>query len=412
MISKTSKIYIAGHQGMVGSAVWRALKKKEYTNLLGKTSSELDLRNQQAVVDFYKKEQPEIVINSAAKVGGILANNDFPYQFIMENLQIQNNLIDGAHKSDIEKFIFLGSSCIYPKFAPQPLKEEYLLTDSLEPTNEWYAIAKITGVKACQAIRKQYQKDYVSLMPTNLYGYFDNFDLKSSHVLPAMLRKFHEAKLNNHSDVVLWGSGTPMREFLFVDDMADAVIFVIENNMPQYLYNIGSGKDIRIKELAEIIQRITGHKGEIIWDSSKPDGTPRKLMNISKMKELGWEYSTDLEVGVKQTYAWFLENIENLKKVKVNTIRLDTWYKSIKNLNLIDFLWIDVQGAEKEVLLGAIDVLKKVRFVQIEYGEVSYEGAMTKKDTFDFFKNNNFDLILDYSPNSPVGDFLFKNNKL
>ena len=317
MISKTSKIYIAGHQGMVGSAVWRALKKKGYTNLLGKTSSELDLRNQQAVVDFYKKEQPEIVINSAAKVGGILANNDFPYQFIMENLQIQNNLIDGAHKSDIEKFIFLGSSCIYPKFAPQPLKEEYLLTDSLEPTNEWYAIAKITGVKACQAIRKQYQKDYVSLMPTNLYGYFDNFDLKSSHVLPAMLRKFHEAKLNNHSDVVLWGSGTPMREFLFVDDMADAVIFVIENNMPQYLYNIGSGKDIRIKELAEIIQRITGHKGEIIWDSSKPDGTPRKLMNISKMKELGWEYSTDLEVGVKQTYAWFLENIENLKKVKI-----------------------------------------------------------------------------------------------
>ena len=317
MIKKDAKIYIAGHRGMVGSAVWRALDKKGYTNLLGKTSTELDLRNQQAVTDFYKKEQPEVVIDAAAKVGGILANNDFPYQFLMENLQIQNNLIDRAHKSGVKKFIFLGSSCIYPKFAPQPLKEEYLLTDSLEPTNEWYAIAKITGVKACQAIRIQFNKDYVSLMPTNLYGSFDNFDLQSSHVLPAMLRKFHEAKINSHSEVTLWGSGTPMREFLFVDDMAEAVVYALENNLPEYLYNVGSGKDITIKELAETIQKVTGHQGEIIWDSEKPDGTPRKLMDVSKMKKVGWEYTTELEKGIEKTYAWFLENINNIKEVKI-----------------------------------------------------------------------------------------------
>ena len=317
ILDKKTKIYIAGHKGMVGSAVWRALVFKGYSNLIGKTSKEIDLTNQQAVFDFYKKEQPEVVINAAAKVGGILANNDFPYQFLMENIQIQNNLIDGAFKLGIEKFIFLGSSCIYPKFAPQPLKEEYLLTDSLEPTNEWYAIAKITGVKACQAIRKQYNKDYVSLMPTNLYGSFDNFDLQSSHVLPAMLRKFHEAKINDHSDVTLWGSGTSMREFLFVDDMAEAVVFALENNLPEYLYNIGSGKDITIKELAETIQNVIGHKGKIIWDASKPDGTPRKLMDISKMKELGWEYTTELELGIEKTYQWFLENINKIKEVKL-----------------------------------------------------------------------------------------------
>jgi GDP-L-fucose synthase len=302
---------------MVGSAVWRALENNGYHKLIGKTSSELDLRNQQAVLDFYNQEQPEVVINAAAKVGGILANNNFPYQFLMDNLQIQNNLIDGAFKTSIEKFIFLGSSCIYPKFAQQPLKEEYLLTDSLEPTNEWYAIAKITGTKACQAIRKQYQKEYVSLMPTNLYGSFDNFDLQTSHVLPAMLRKFHEAKINNHSDVLLWGSGTPMREFLFVDDMADAVVFTLENKLPEHLYNVGSGKDITIKELAETIQKVTGHQGNILWDTSKPDGTPRKLMDVSKMKEMGWEYNTELQQGVEKTYSWFLENIENIKEVKI-----------------------------------------------------------------------------------------------
>jgi GDP-L-fucose synthase len=317
MVTKEAKIYIAGHRGMVGSAVWRALDNKGYTNLLGKTSTELDLRNQQAVADFYKKEQPEVVIDAAAKVGGILANNNFPYQFLMENLQIQNNLIDGAHKAGIEKFIFLGSSCIYPKFAAQPLKEECLLTDSLEPTNEWYAIAKITGVKACQSIRKQYQKEYVSLMPTNLYGSFDNFDLESSHVLPAMLRKFHEAKINNNSDVTLWGSGTPMREFLFVDDMAEAVVYALENNLPEYLYNIGTGKDITIKELAETIQKVIGHQGKILWDANKPDGTPRKLMDVSKMKEIGWRYSTELEEGIKKTYTWFLKNMDSLKKIKL-----------------------------------------------------------------------------------------------
>jgi GDP-L-fucose synthase len=317
MVTKEAKIYIAGHRGMVGSAVWRALQNKGYTNLLGKTSTELDLRNQQAVADFYKKEQPEVVIDAAAKVGGILANNNFPYQFLMENLQIQNNLIDGAHKAGIEKFIFLGSSCIYPKFAAQPLKEECLLTDSLEPTNEWYAIAKITGVKACQSIRKQYQKEYVSLMPTNLYGSFDNFDLESSHVLPAMLRKFHEAKINNNSDVTLWGSGTPMREFLFVDDMAEAVVYALENNLPEYLYNIGTGKDITIKELAETIQKVIGHQGKILWDANKPDGTPRKLMDVSKMKEIGWRYSTELEEGIKKTYTWFLKNMDSLKEIKL-----------------------------------------------------------------------------------------------
>jgi len=316
-LKKSTKIYIAGHRGMVGSAVWRSLESKGYFNLIGKTSKELDLTNQQAVINFYNQEQPKVVIDAAAKVGGILANNDFPYPFLMENMQIQNNLIDGAHKAGIEKFIFLGSSCIYPKFASQPLKEEYLLTDSLEPTNEWYAIAKITGVKACQAIRKQYNKDYVSLMPTNLYGYFDNFDLQSSHVLPAMMRKFHEAKENNHSPVKLWGTGTPMREFLFVDDMAEAVVYALENKLSEHLYNVGSGKEIIIKELAEMLQKIIGHEGKILWDTNKPNGTPRKLMDVSKMKNIGWEYSTELELGIEKTYQWFLENIDTIKKIKL-----------------------------------------------------------------------------------------------
>ena len=316
-MNKKEKIYIAGHKGMVGSAVWRALEKRGYTNLVGVSSKKLNLRNQQAVLDFYKEEKPSVVIDAAAKVGGILANKDYPYDFLMQNMQIQNNLIDGALNSGIEKFIFLGSSCIYPKFAPQPLKEEYLLTDPLESTNEWYAIAKISGVKACQAIRNQYGKDFVSLMPTNLYGYFDNFDLQSSRVLPAMLRKFHEAKINGNTPVKLWGSGTPMREFLFVDDMAEAVVFALENKLPEYLYNIGSGKDISIKQLAETIQNVVGHKGDIIWDNSKPDGTPRKLLDVSKMKALGWHYSTNLKEGVEKTYQWFQENIKDLKKIKL-----------------------------------------------------------------------------------------------
>ena len=317
MITKTTKIYIAGHTGMVGSAIWRALNSKGYFNLLGKKSSELDLRNQQAVNDFYKLEKPEVVIDAAAKVGGILANKDYPYQFLMENMQIQNNLIDGAFNFGVEKFIFLGSSCIYPKFASQPLKEEFLLTDSLEPTNESYAISKITGVKACEYIRKQFGKDYVSLMPTNLYGYNDNFDLKSSHVLPAMIRKFHDAKESNHEPVNLWGSGKPLREFLFVDDLAQAVIYALENKLSEYLYNVGTGKDIAIKDLAKIIQKIVGHNGEIIWDQSKPDGTPRKLLDVNKMKKMGWIYSTELELGIEKTYRWFLENINNFKEVKL-----------------------------------------------------------------------------------------------
>ena len=287
MMDKKSKIYVAGHKGMVGSAIIRVLEAKGYTNIIGKSSKELDLRNQQSVTGFLKEEKPRVIIDAAARVGGILANNDYPYQFIMENMQIQNNLIDAAQKLEIENFIFLGSSCIYPKLAEQPLKEEYLLTDSLEPTNEWYAIAKITGVKACEAIRKQFGKNYVSLMPTNLYGTHDNFDLKTSHVLPAMIRKFHEAKNNHNSPVTLWGSGTPMREFLFVDDLAEAVVFAVENKLPEYLYNVGTGIDLTIKELATTIQKVVGHEGELVWDSSKPDGTPRKLMDVSKMHALG-----------------------------------------------------------------------------------------------------------------------------
>nr|WP_312342594.1 GDP-L-fucose synthase [Chryseobacterium binzhouense] len=317
-MSKESVIYIAGHRGMVGSAIWRQLSEKGYTNLIGLTSSELDLKDQKAVSEFFETRKPDVVIDAAAKVGGILANNSFPYQFLMENMQIQNNLIDASLKNDVEKFIFLGSSCIYPKLAPQPLKEEYLLTDSLEPTNEWYAVAKITGIKTCEAIRKQFDKDYVSLMPTNLYGTHDNFDLNTSHVLPAMIRKFHEAKENNNAPVTLWGSGNPMREFLFVDDMAASVIFALENKLPEHLYNVGTGTDLTIRELAELIQKVTGHTGEILWDSEKPDGTPRKLMDVSKMHELGWKHKMELEAGITKTYHWFLENINNFKEVKMS----------------------------------------------------------------------------------------------
>lgn len=316
-MNKSSKIYIAGHRGMVGAAIWRQLEKEGYKNLIGRSSKEIDLRNQDMVKDFLNTEKPDVVIDAAARVGGILANSTYPYQFLMENLQIQNNLIDASLNSDVNKFIFLGSSCIYPKFAPQPLKEEYLLTGSLEPTNDAYALAKIAGVKTCEAIRKQFNKDYVSLMPTNLYGTHDNFDLETSHVLPAMIRKFHDAKLNNHSTVVLWGSGTPLREFLFVDDMASSVIFALENILPEHLYNVGTGVDLSIQQLAQTIQHIVGHKGEVIWDSSKPDGTPRKLLDVSKMNELGWKHQIELEDGIKLTYNWFLNNHQNFKEVKI-----------------------------------------------------------------------------------------------
>lgn len=314
---KNKKIYIAGHRGMVGSAIWRSLENNGYQNLIGKSSKELDLKNQVEVERFFEIEKPDVVIDSAARVGGILANNNFPYQFLMENMQIQNNLIDASLKHDVTKFIFLGSSCIYPKYAEQPLKEESLLTSSLEPTNEWYAVAKITGVKACEAIRKQFGKDFVSLMPTNLYGPFDNFDFQTSHVLPAMIRKFEEAKNNNHEAVVLWGTGTPLREFLYVEDLADAVKFALENNLDENLYNVGTGKDLSIKELAMLIQKVVGHQGEIIWDATKPDGTPRKLMDVSKLAQKGWSYSTELEDGIKKTYQWFLNNQENFKQIKL-----------------------------------------------------------------------------------------------
>lgn len=302
---------------MVGAAIWRNLEAKGYRHLLGKTSKELDLRNQESVRAFFQKEAPEVVIDAAARVGGILANNNYPYQFLMDNMLIQNNLIDFAHQYGSKKFIFLGSSCIYPKLAPQPLKEDYLLTGPLEPTNEWYALAKISGVKACEAIRKQFNKDFVSLMPTNLYGPFDNFDLQTSHVLPAMIRKFHEAKENGHAPVTLWGSGTPMREFLHVDDLAEAVVHALEGKLPENLYNIGTGKDLAIKDLAQLIQEIVGHEGEVIWDSSKPDGTPRKLMDVSKMASAGWTASIPLEKGIASTYQWFLENLEQVKEVKI-----------------------------------------------------------------------------------------------
>jgi len=307
-ITKDNKIYIAGYKGMVGSACWRLLEKKGYKNLIGKSSKELDLKDQQATAQFFKEEKPEVVIDAAAKVGGIWANSQYPYEFLMDNMLIQNNLISNSLKNDIKKFIFLGSSCIYPKMAPQPLQEEYLLSGPLESTNQWYAIAKISGVKLIEAIRTQYKKDYVALMPTNLYGPGDNYDLETSHVLPAILRKFHEAKENNHAPVTLWGSGTPLREFLHVDDLAEAVVFSMENTLEESLYNIGSGEEISIKELALLIQKIVGHKGEIIWDRSKPDGTPRKLLDLEKFKSLGWESIISLKNGIKMTYSNFIEN--------------------------------------------------------------------------------------------------------
>ena len=303
---------------MVGSAIMRTIEQKGFTQLVGKTSQELDLRNQSDVEEFFKIEKPDVVIDAAARVGGILANNDYPYTFLMENMQIQNNLIDASLRFDVQKFIFLGSSCIYPKLAPQPLKEEYLLTDSLEPTNEWYAIAKITGVKATEAVRKQFGYNYVSLMPANLYGPHDNFDLETSHVLPAMIRKFHEAKLNGNADVVLWGSGSPKREFLHVDDLATAICFALENELPDNLYNIGFGSDLSMKALAKIVQNRVGHKGQIIWDSTKPDGTLRKLMDSSRFRALGWIPEIDLEIGVYKTYDWFLNHQDSFRDIKVD----------------------------------------------------------------------------------------------
>ncbi len=307
-MEKKAKIYIAGHNGMVGSAICRALQKQGYSNLILKSSKELDLRDQQSVNDFFSQEHPEYVFLAAAKVGGILANSTYKADFIYDNLMIQNNIIHNAFKLKVKKLLFLGSSCIYPKMSPQPIKEEYLLSGSLEPTNEPYAIAKIAGLKLCEFYREQYGCDFKSLMPTNLYGHNDNFDLKSSHVLPALLRKFHEAKRNNKPYVELWGSGSPMREFLFVDDLAEACLFMMKNQNSPSILNVGTGKDLSILELSELIKSIVGFNGELKWDHSKPDGTPRKLLDVNKINNLGWVAQTSLIDGIKSTYNWYVKN--------------------------------------------------------------------------------------------------------
>jgi len=312
-----SKIYIAGHTGMVGSSILNTFQENGYTNIVTRSSDVLDLRNQSHVNDFIAKELPDVIILAAARVGGILANDQYPYQFLYDNLAIQNNVINAAHKNNVERLVFLGSSCIYPKHARQPIHEEYLLTGALEPTNEWYAVAKIAGLKLCEALSRQYGRNYVSLMPTNLYGPRDNFDLETSHVVPAMIRKFHEAKVNGHSPVVLWGSGSPKREFLHVRDLAEAVLFALNHQLDEQLYNIGTGKDCSIKELALLVQEIVGHKGNILWDRSKPDGTPRKLLDVSKIHSAGWHHRIQLREGLDKTYNWFLKNKDSLKTRKL-----------------------------------------------------------------------------------------------
>jgi GDP-L-fucose synthase len=305
-MNKDAKIYIAGHRGMVGSAILRKLTKEGYSNLIFKNSSELDLRNQTAVESFFNLEKPEYVFLAAAKVGGIVANNTYRADFLYENLAIQNNIIHSAHLHQVKKLMFLGSSCIYPKLAPQPLQEESLLTGLLEQTNEPYAIAKIAGIKMCEAYRSQYGCNFISVMPTNLYGYNDNYHPQNSHVLPALIRKFHEAKLNQSAHVEIWGTGTPLREFLFADDLADACYFLMQNYNEAGFLNVGVGHDISIKDLALLIKEIIGFEGEIVFDSSKPDGTPRKLMDVSKLSALGWKYQTALADGIRLAYADFL----------------------------------------------------------------------------------------------------------
>ena len=306
-MEKTSKIYIAGHRGMVGSAIYRKLQSEGFTNLLTKTSSELDLRNQQAVADFFSKEQPDNVFLAAAKVGGIIANSTYKADFLYENLAIQNNVIHNSYLNKVKKLMFLGSSCIYPKLAPQPLKEDYLLTGLLEETNEPYAIAKIAGIKMCDAYRAQYGCNFISVMPTNLYGYNDNYHPQNSHVLPALIRKFHEAKVNGEKTVSIWGSGSPMREFLFADDLADACFYLMQNYNESNLINVGTGEDLTIKDLALLIKGIIGFEGELVFDSSKPDGTPRKLMDVSKLHSKGWKHKINLKEGIALAYQDFLK---------------------------------------------------------------------------------------------------------
>ncbi|MDP1614543.1 MAG: GDP-L-fucose synthase [Methylococcales bacterium] len=308
-MEKNSKIFIAGHRGMVGSAIYRKLTKEGYQNLITRTSAQLDLRNQQEVADFFEQEKPDYVFLAAAKVGGIMANNTYRADFLYENLAIQNNVIHQAYLNKVQKLMFLGSSCIYPKLAPQPLKEEYLLTGLLEETNEPYAIAKIAGIKMCDAYRAQYGCNFISVMPTNLYGYNDNYHPQNSHVLPALIRRFDEAKKSNAKEVVIWGSGTPLREFLFADDLADACYFLMQNYNEPNLINIGTGKDLTIKDLALLIQKVVGFEGNIMFDSSKPDGTPRKLMDVSKVHQLGWKHQIELEEGLELAYQDYLSKL-------------------------------------------------------------------------------------------------------
>jgi len=306
-MEKNSKIYIAGHKGLVGSAITRKLQELGYSNLVYRTFEELDLLDQLATKEFFEKEKPEYVFLAAAKVGGIKANNDYPAEFIFQNLQIQNNIIHNAYINGVRKLLFLGSSCLYPRDCKQPIKEEYFMTGPLEKTNEAYAIAKIAGIKMCQAYNKQYGTKFISVMPTNLYGPNDNFDLETSHVLPALIRKFHDAKVLNAKEIVLWGTGSPKREFLHVDDLADACVFLMNNYESSEIINIGTGEDIAIKDLALLIKKIIGFEGEIINDTSKPDGTPRKLLDVSKLHDLGWKNRISLEKGIEKTYAWFVD---------------------------------------------------------------------------------------------------------
>lgn len=306
-MDKNSKIFVAGHRGMVGSAILRKLEKEGFSNLVVRSSKELDLTQQAGVADFFKNEKPDYVVLAAAKVGGILANNTYRGQFLYENLMIQNNVIHHSYLNGVKKLLFLGSSCIYPKMAPQPLKEESLLTGLLEPTNEPYAIAKISGIKMCEAYRSQYGCNFISAMPTNLYGPNDNYDLKNSHVLPALIRKFHEAKESGKKEVVIWGSGKPLREFLHVDDLADASFFLLNYYDGEMFVNVGTGEDLSILDLAKLVQKIVGFEGEIVLDSTKPDGTPRKLMDVSRINQMGWKAKIDLETGIRTVYESVLK---------------------------------------------------------------------------------------------------------
>ncbi|MCQ2593796.1 MAG: GDP-L-fucose synthase [Treponemataceae bacterium] len=320
-MEKNSKIYVAGHNGLVGSAIVRSLKAQGFTNIIGKSSKELDLRNQAAVADFFAAEKPEYVFLAAAKVGGIYANNTTPAEFIYDNLMIETNIIHSAYLNKVKKLLFLGSSCIYPKFAQQPIKEEYLLSGLLEPTNEAYAIAKITGIELCKFYRRQYGCDFISAMPTNLYGINDNFDMKTSHVLPALIRKFHEAKESGAAEVTLWGTGKPRREFMYVDDLADAVVHLMQNYSDEIHVNLGTGEDLEIAELAAIVKKVVGFEGKIVYDSTKPDGTPRKLLDVSILKNSGYQPKVSLEEGITRVYEWYKQTLasgDNLKGVKKN----------------------------------------------------------------------------------------------